>query len=1762
MSTSIDIKALLQQELAELRSSRRSELRQQFSDETLYWLALLPEWTSDLYERARLSDDLNISDLIKRGEEHGLFRVATTTQGLGDAPQQHFWIPADLRCELLSEIRGVPSQRIFELAAQLDKDPSPDISHQTKAWARLVQADPWRSAPRRFETFVIQQVQQDVDQWGASAGNIWVSALSDIAIMAPDQLNGMLRRLRWRLALVDRIERDGALLHGYISRDEHMSTIEKLLAVQGTLWCLHLLGQGGVGKTMLMRYLTVHGARQFGYQVVRIDFDYLSPDYPWRDPGALFSAIVSELLIHSSSGRFDDTVGNLNGYLDTLKVRLARDGASLQGEQIYALPEFQDVRREFKALLLQLGKALFIFDTCEELAKLHPLESTSLPSLEMTFKIIEDLHSEIPELRIVFAGRRPLARSGGQDLGPGMAWKIPNASLRLPPQKEYLALEVIQGFNQDEAENLFDEIERRRNASADRESGNTGARARLDLHIRERILSYSAEVSQPIVIEPPSTNDEPRYNPFDLNLLANWVLDDPQEAVKAIESRERDVYVRRRIVDRLEPAVRALVPLAVILRRFSREMLAATDLVSADVESAFRILSEQEWTSLTGSPGTEVLAVDRHLLPRLDRYYEADQVIDLPDSQYSMTMKELGQHIATGLVKLAEKSDIAEIDKDFVDVILRRHTPLAASQFWDDFCLRIAAAGHWSRLVEISGYLLGDEGAIGRQEDHPLRAGVLAAMCSLIHTDASATETAGLWQSVLSSYQEYPNKATGLRLMYRARLAKPGVDLIAVFDEILSSLSPASSVTVSSNLPLLEHPFSADLQLSASFLAAVSRELDACEQAGIPFDRPEALLSRLRAGRFLTDRPARDETKTAVEIPLLFCRAQEVRLEREPSLYSDVELPLLGSRSLDNRQCWFDLVLPDDSYARAALESVRRFGSVQLGRIVSTLDTWQDLPKRYDVEPTIAQPNIDRERLLSAVLQCVLEYQCVPLADLRSLRLLYRDQKITKSKCVAHEKIPPIQAAVAEALADAGAPLEAVSFLDDLLSRSRKEFDDGTRLAISRSRLHIARRHRLHRELAGSDQFLTDSELRMDALAAKFLNFPIAAVARPFPVGQLPGRDNEISTQYATEVQQKLRPDRLRPSQAGPRMLAQVRLDSAELMMESKSISDEARAVAAEFGNLDDVLGSLRATILAFIYRDGDAQELTVLREKYNAVHRLLATKHPDGALPTWALLELETDQYAKAPNSSNLGGGSYNQDGVANLIQNPVLGGWLLRILAILFASRRSKPASTRFDALLDKEFPSGLPEELSRLVRRDRKLRQQTPYSDLLTGFVGLAVVAGIFYAGYLGLKQSAQLIPIAAKNELIVGWIILGFGILSISILIGLVWSSIRSRNRIRIRVHGQYESSATEKAQLTTMEFRLLTQTFRFAVRYVQRKLTIGIHRDVHEGTVWKVPSESKLPPTTLEGWNEGKLQLKSTLQRHEPFTGHPVELEFPQAIIGPLQGFPEWSWERTIRSTLQPESHTQQASELGIVRIGPPLSSPQGLSKSTKLFLLEGGRITAYLQNTEITSLGYKEFLDQQEVAREGPVIICGKAFQDSEGTFLQLGESSIDISSSTTGTSGETLQPRQCVRAGSPLLILMGVGVEIQERFETDRRQAEHLRRAGAEVFQAGAESVVVIPSMPTVAIVRVISEMARSLPSRNIVRLVRVVRDLILYGKDDLGMSRQSIHKGWADYLGISSESLTEIADEVCVYTRIPDWSKSRGEGIPPEVTGLTITW
>lgn len=135
--------------------------------------------------------------------------------------------------------------------------------------------------PENFESALVNLVDSALRE-STKAGHLvspealrWIEAAQPFAEALHSGYEAALATVSRRVELLDR--------QGHDVRELHDRAILDLLG-DNEHWALHFIGAGGSGKTMLLRHLSIHLAKSFNIAVSRIDFDYLNPDYPERQP--------------------------------------------------------------------------------------------------------------------------------------------------------------------------------------------------------------------------------------------------------------------------------------------------------------------------------------------------------------------------------------------------------------------------------------------------------------------------------------------------------------------------------------------------------------------------------------------------------------------------------------------------------------------------------------------------------------------------------------------------------------------------------------------------------------------------------------------------------------------------------------------------------------------------------------------------------------------------------------------------------------------------------------------------------------------------------------------------------------------------------------------------------------------------------------------------------------------------------------------------------------------------------------------------------------------------------------------------------------------------------------------------------------------------------------------------------------------------------------------------------------------------------------
>ena len=349
----------------------------------------------------------------------------------------------------------------------------------------------------------------------------WIQAAAPLEELLKGALTPALDRARRQLDLFHRRrDDDQRYLRRFLRRSEQTDAVIRLLA-DDEAWALHFIGAGGTGKTMLMRYVSSVLGPELAASTARIDFDYLSPDYPAQKPGLLLAELAEELRLTAEGPAL-----SLFAQFDEQVAMLDEQRTSTGSRDRVSVPEV--VETFSLALAAMPPPVILLIDTCEELAKVRP-DGTSPEGVTRTFRILEQLHRTVPGLRVIFAGRRPLARRGA-------GWQARDESEL--PDRPYLRLQEIRGFTETEALRYLDA---------------EGVPARL----QRPILTQARDQAEPdrFSYDSPAQSPAqvPRFNPYD---LSGWAVlarqkDGARLTPEDIRSADSDRYVELRIIRRI-----------------------------------------------------------------------------------------------------------------------------------------------------------------------------------------------------------------------------------------------------------------------------------------------------------------------------------------------------------------------------------------------------------------------------------------------------------------------------------------------------------------------------------------------------------------------------------------------------------------------------------------------------------------------------------------------------------------------------------------------------------------------------------------------------------------------------------------------------------------------------------------------------------------------------------------------------------------------------------------------------------------------------------------------------------------------------------------------------------------------------------------------------------------------------------------------------------------------------------------------------------
>jgi hypothetical protein len=1038
--------------VAEQLRRERAERTAGIPDRSLVWLALAPLWTVHLADMCEFpTGGRSPSELFELLHQEGLCgRVVIEPELADDAlsigePVIRYHMADTTRAQVLERHLGDPNRgaewlrdELHEIGRRIVQAQAAGtpVSRPVTRWAELAAK---ASQPTEDARLLSSNVDRLLESDRSAEALRWIEAALPLETQLGGELTSAVARASRRLELFHRRRHDRQALERYQVRSDQVAAFRELLDGPDDQWALHYVGPAGLGKTMLMRYIstTVDPSR---VACARIDFDYLNPDYPRQKPGLLLDQLAEELRLYAGEGadrqfgRFDVDVKRLHARREVSPVSRPR-GAIWDYD-------LERVLKNFAAAVRGLPQPVLMLDTCEELAKLRP-DGTVPANVQATFEMLERLHDRVPKIRVVFGGRRPLASSGAG------GWQSANSK---HPKRPYLRLHEMQGFPPDEAQRFL---------------RSAGVRSELIVPILGK-TAYSPEHSPYIW---PDRRDQAvggrrtkHYHPYDLKFYALWAREDPHLTATDLQDERANGYIELRIVRRLRQQhsdLDGLLPAVALLGRFDPATLRSVSTANDETfESIVEELANQEWIDRQPS---QFLRVEPSLWQRLLEYCKQKRPGPLENAR-----SRAADHLSSVTLK-RRLSDLAITHFDSVVRLLEKE-PERAQAWWAKVEARLADEGAWDWGLELTRYLLGDDGAAAKREpggaraENRLRSSILLTHAGLQSKVESIAPDELFWLEFRTSLRRLPDTEATAMLRHRAQAAQ-------LASEMVSGQPPADPKLLSSLEPglryLAAHP--ADEQLAGALLAAVESAVE--HPQGQPSTAAISFAERLTK--------VSKSSKVAPEL-LTAAYTQAAKLAQQGSLGSTEGESCLSLHKLalqvpasnqPTKQRWLHWNAPDDVGARAQLEFIRSAYPALLGpeEVLSQVGRNTREPK-----------NIDADRLSSAIISLRLMLTIIPARELEQLVKSVSLAPDDRPRCLAHELTPPLFATLAEAFASAGAIETALALVEERLKSAEAGQAFGTELAANRVKLRIARRMRLFDEGRSAASTLSSSPYSRD----------------------------------------------------------------------------------------------------------------------------------------------------------------------------------------------------------------------------------------------------------------------------------------------------------------------------------------------------------------------------------------------------------------------------------------------------------------------------------------------------------------------------------------------------------------------------------------------------------------------------------------------------------------------------------------------------------
>jgi hypothetical protein len=1024
-----------------------------FPPAVLAWWLLAPVWPLKIAVRGFRGAQ---EGQVVQGDDVERLFTAARAQGVlqsaqGEPPWRDTWYWIDttrgarVRDQLLKRVDGGLELFYTELGNldyALSRVPDAELPPALQKFRELITGSRDDSGPgtnlrlaRILDARVLEalEVAKSRADYGCPEAQRWIEVAAPLSVIFGGALGLATERARRRVELFERRARDRRFLERYTERKELQDAFVELLndSVNDS-WALHYRGDGGMGKTMLIRHITGPLAEQQRLVTSRIDFDHINPDYPSRAPGLLLVALAEDLKLHEDSSvvehlqRFDIVIADAQ-----IKVEESmHSGSQLDSDVQSRLDEAESLFVDALMRISARSRVVLILDTCEELARIRSNGELSNAVIK-TFALLERLHAQVPTMRVVFSGRRDLASTG---FG---GWKGESGL----PERPYLRRAIVEGFRHEETERYFDRLEQRTQKA-------------LREGVRDKVRSLS------LMGRPDEPEESRRFNPFDLSVYSGW-LSDPSVDLEAVHAAGKHHYVRERIVRPLNEWVRPFVPYLAKLGDFDRELVRAiVDLPDRDCETALQEIVAQEWVQRAvasqwqkdeqGQTLQTTWRIEPNVARRMAQYFAKAEE---QKEAWQAVQKKL-RAILPDLVLARPWSELS-VEYFVVAFELLSTTPEKAFDWWRRVELKIVRDGRWEWGRTIHSAIVSRDWALETPgeggDDGELVWGMLGAtdvaMQAKLGIEGQALQSA--WSGVRAAVSHL-DSPQGLRLRYRAGvgiasslrwftnpLAEAYVDEL---EHILFGVPPMPALS-----PL--SPDEPDVELLTTELGLIDNVIETLDQIEWREAVPESLVRKLEA-RITRLRP---------QLPpwmIAFLDCRRVRLAFLAHLpVSDATTSGSGLDVPPERSEFLDWTAPVNLPMRILLELARTARWTQSE--VASNELLKEL-----LHGKVA--DIDTERALSILVRIAADKGSVP--EIPELRRLTYKQALEvalrdKPTCAAHRETEPLFLTLLEHMANRGNGRMALSDCDSIAQNSGLPL--AQRRDAERLKVKIAARWRL-----------------------------------------------------------------------------------------------------------------------------------------------------------------------------------------------------------------------------------------------------------------------------------------------------------------------------------------------------------------------------------------------------------------------------------------------------------------------------------------------------------------------------------------------------------------------------------------------------------------------------------------------------------------------------------------------------------------------------